>query len=106
MSEESGSDDLSGLTGFFFYAFIVHPMTAWILKPGRFERRKSIMYAIAFLAALAAIKTGKICICLHFKIDRRWLFLPRCIACTTLVLFFANRITFHVSLANLTIVRF
>jgi hypothetical protein len=53
-----GSDDLSGLSGFFFYLFIVHPITAWILKPGRFERQKSIYYAIAFLAALAAFKTG------------------------------------------------
>ena len=52
-------DDYSALSGFFFYMFIVHPCTAWILKPGRFERKKSIMYAIAFLAALAAIKTGK-----------------------------------------------
>eukprot|EP01083_Nonionella_stella_P006203 18035_1 len=51
-------DDLDGLTGFFFYMFIVHPATAWILRPGRFERKKSIMYAIGFLAALAAIKTG------------------------------------------------
>lgn len=57
--QDSAGDDLSGLTGFFFYAFIVHPMTAWILKPGRFERKKSIMYAIAFLAGLAAIKTGE-----------------------------------------------
>lgn len=55
----SGSDDMSSLTGFFFYVFIVHPCTAWILRPGRFERKKSIMYAIAFLAALAAIKTGE-----------------------------------------------
>jgi hypothetical protein len=54
-----GGDDLSGLSGFFFYVFLVHPATAWILKPGRFEKRKSIMYAIAFLAGLAAIKTGK-----------------------------------------------
>lgn len=54
----SGSDDFSGLTGFFFYAFLVHPITAWILRPGRFERKKSILYAIAFLAGLAAIKTG------------------------------------------------
>jgi hypothetical protein len=46
------------LGGFFFYVFIVHPCTAWILRPGRFERRKSILYAIAFLAALAAVKTG------------------------------------------------
>lgn len=54
----TSGDDLSGLTGFFFYIFIVHPITAWILKPGRFERTKSIYYAIAFLAALAAFKTG------------------------------------------------
>jgi hypothetical protein len=57
-NNQDGADDLSGLTGFFFYIFIVHPITAWILKPGRFERKKSIMYAIAFLAALAAVKTG------------------------------------------------
>lgn len=57
--QSAGSDDLSGLGGFFFYVFIVHPCTAWILRPGRFERKKSIMYAIAFLAGLAAIKTGK-----------------------------------------------
>jgi len=54
----SESDELDGLTGFFFYMFIVHPATAWLLKPGRFERKKSIMYAIGFLALLAAIKTG------------------------------------------------
>eukprot|EP00980_Cylindrotheca_fusiformis_P002858 scaffold672_cov126-Cylindrotheca_fusiformis.AAC.59 len=58
MSEqEASSDDFSGLGSFFFYSFIVHPCTAWILRPGRFERRKSIYYAIAFLAGLAAIKT-------------------------------------------------
>jgi len=60
---ESGSDasgdELSGLSGFFFYVFIVHPCTAWILRPGRFERKKSIMYAIAFLAGIAAIKKGE-----------------------------------------------
>jgi len=56
--EAGGGDDFSGLGGFFFYMFIVHPITAWILRPGRFERKKSIMYAIAFLAALAAVKTG------------------------------------------------
>jgi len=59
MSEQAGgSDDFSGLGGFFFYVFLVHPITAWILRPGRFERKKSILYAIAFLAALAAVKTG------------------------------------------------
>jgi len=57
-SNDDGGDDLSGLTGFFFYAFIIHPVTAWILRPGRFQRKKSILYAIAFLAAIAAIKTG------------------------------------------------
>mmetsp|Transcript_22402 Transcript_22402/g.32125 ORF Transcript_22402/g.32125 Transcript_22402/m.32125 type:complete len:354 (+) Transcript_22402:52-1113(+) len=55
---QDASDDLSGLGGFFFYVFIIHPCTAWILRPGRFERKKSIMYAIAFLAAVAAIKSG------------------------------------------------
>ena len=54
----AGQDDADGLTGFFFYMFIVHPATAWILRPGRFERKKSIIYAIGFLAALAAVKTG------------------------------------------------
>lgn len=53
-----GDADSDGLTGFFFYMFIVHPATAWILRPGRFERKKSIIYAIGFLAALAAVKTG------------------------------------------------
>ena len=56
---DAGSDDFSGLTGFFFYSFFVHPVTAWILRPGRFERKKAIMYAIAFLALLAAVKTGE-----------------------------------------------
>lgn len=51
-------DDLSGLSGFFFYMFIVHPATAWLLQPGRFPRKKSILYAVAFLAAIASIKTG------------------------------------------------
>mmetsp|Transcript_22045 Transcript_22045/g.32574 ORF Transcript_22045/g.32574 Transcript_22045/m.32574 type:complete len:356 (+) Transcript_22045:147-1214(+) len=55
---DQDSGDLSGLGGFFFYMFIIHPCTAWILRPGRFERKKSIMYAIAFLAAVAAIKSG------------------------------------------------
>lgn len=72
MSDESGNaggggggggDDLAGLSGFFFYVFIVHPATAWILKPGRFERKKSIMYAIGFLALLAAVKTGESIYC-------------------------------------------
>jgi hypothetical protein len=66
MSDQQGADDdFSGLGGFFFYVFIVHPCTAWILRPGRFERKKSIMYAIAFLAALAAIKTGELFILIY-----------------------------------------
>jgi len=52
------TDDASSLTSFFFYVFFIHPATAWILKPGRFERKKSILYAILFLAAIAGIKTG------------------------------------------------
>jgi hypothetical protein len=59
MGDQDSGDDFSSLGGFFFYSFIVHPATAWILRPGRFERKKSIMYAIAFLAALAAVKTGE-----------------------------------------------
>jgi hypothetical protein len=59
MSESASDDDFSGLGGFFFYVIVVHPITAWILRPGRFERKKSIMYAIAFLAALASVKTGE-----------------------------------------------
>ena len=61
--QNEASDDFSGLSSFLFYMFIVHPATAWILRPGRFERSKSIMYAIAFLAALAAIKTGRLSNC-------------------------------------------
>ena len=73
MSDESGSnggggDDLSGLSGFFFYVFIVHPATAWILRPGRFERKKSIIYAIGFLALLAAVKTGELFICVLYAL--------------------------------------
>ena len=74
MSEEGGNngggggDDLSGLSGFFFYVFIVHPATAWILRPGRFERKKSIMYAIGFLDLLAAVKTGMLLLIYSFVV--------------------------------------
>jgi len=57
-NQASGGDDLSGLGGFFFYVFIIHPCTGWIMQPGRFERKKSIVYAIAFLAGVAAIKSA------------------------------------------------
>jgi hypothetical protein len=68
-TSQASGDDLSGLSGFFFYVFIVHPATAWILKPGRFERKKSIMYAIGFLALLAAAKTGKFFVAAPCSID-------------------------------------
>lgn len=61
MSESTAEgigDDSSGLTSFFFYVLVVHPATAWILRPGRFERKKGILFAITFLATLAAVKTG------------------------------------------------
>jgi hypothetical protein len=78
MSDQNGNstadtnDDLSGLTGFFFYMFIVHPITAWILKPGRFERQKSIYYAIIFLAGLAAVKTGTYILERGVLVSRVW----------------------------------
>lgn len=62
------ADDASSLTSFFFYVFCIHPATAWILRPGRFERKKSIAYAIAFLAAIAAVKTGEN-LCLHLHVE-------------------------------------
>ena len=79
-SNGGGGDDLSGLSGFFFYVFIVHPATAWILRPGRFERKKSIMYAIGFLALLAAVKTGK------FWFDVMWLCCLCCFGCGSVVI--------------------
>jgi hypothetical protein len=63
--DSSNNDDLSGLGSFFFYVFLVHPATAWILRPGRFERKKSIMYAILFLTILALIKTGNVLIIVY-----------------------------------------
>ena len=84
MSEESAppqGDDLSGLSGFFFYVFIVHPATAWILRPGRFERKKSIMYAISFLALLAAVKTGTLCL-LYVYVDIVYVYFAH-ILCTS-----------------------
>ncbi|CAM9242128.1 unnamed protein product, partial [Heterosigma akashiwo] len=50
--------DDGGLTSFFFYVCFVYPVTSWILKPGRFARQKAIYYAIGFLCAIAAVKTG------------------------------------------------
>jgi len=36
----------------------VFPTTSWILKPGRFPRQQAIIYAVSFLALLAAVKIG------------------------------------------------
>jgi hypothetical protein len=47
-----------GLGSFFFYILFVYPVTSWFLKPGRFTKQKGLTYAIAFLALLAAVKTG------------------------------------------------
>uniref|UniRef100_A0A6U5H7Q2 J domain-containing protein n=1 Tax=Corethron hystrix TaxID=216773 RepID=A0A6U5H7Q2_9STRA len=54
----NGSSELDSLTSFFFYVFIVHPATAWFLKPGRFQKKQALAYAIGFLALLASVKTG------------------------------------------------
>jgi hypothetical protein len=48
MSDDGISSD-SGLGGFLFYILFVYPCTSFILKPGRFPRGRSIMYAISFL---------------------------------------------------------
>jgi hypothetical protein len=57
-NQSSGSSDSSSLTGFFFYTFFVYPACSWILAPKRFPRKMAILYAIGFLATLAAVKTG------------------------------------------------
>ena len=54
-----GQDDSDGITSFFFCMMIVHPGTAWILRPGRFERKKITTHIIAFLVCLSAIITGE-----------------------------------------------
>ena len=56
MSSSSSSD--SGLVSFLFYTFFVYPSCSWILAPGRFPRKTAVMYAVAFLALLASLKTG------------------------------------------------
>jgi len=53
-----GEDSSDGLTSFLFYTLFVYPSCSWILKPGRFPRKKAIIYAIAFLCALAFFKTS------------------------------------------------
>lgn len=53
------SSDGSSLTSFLFYTFFVYPSTSYILKPRpSIPRSRAIIYAISFLLALAALKTG------------------------------------------------
>ena len=55
--DETG--DMGGIASFLFYTMFVYPFCSWIMKPGRFSSKKvAIMYAIAFLALLASVKTG------------------------------------------------
>ena len=53
--DDEGADSL---TSFLFYTLFVYPVCSWILSPGRFSRRSAILYAVSFLAILAALKTG------------------------------------------------
>lgn len=46
------------IVSFLFYTFLVYPINNWIMAPGRFSRRKAVLYSIGFLGLLAAIKTG------------------------------------------------
>jgi DnaJ domain len=41
-----------------FYVLLVYPICNWILTPNRFPKKKSIMYAIAFLSFIALSKLG------------------------------------------------
>lgn len=58
MSDAGSGDSAGGLSSFFFYVFFVQPVTSWFLKPGRFPKKRGLYYAIGFLIALAAVKTG------------------------------------------------
>ena len=50
--------EADGLTSFLFYTLFVYPSCSWILKPGRFPKKRAVLYAVAFLAGLAFLKTG------------------------------------------------
>lgn len=50
--------DTDGLGDFFIYVFVVYPIIGWILKPGRFSKRNSLLFAIGFLACVASVKVG------------------------------------------------
>uniref|UniRef100_A0A7S1UKM4 J domain-containing protein n=1 Tax=Phaeomonas parva TaxID=124430 RepID=A0A7S1UKM4_9STRA len=50
--------DIEGLGDFFVYVFFVYPVTGYLLKPGRFRKATGLGLAIAFLIAVASVKTG------------------------------------------------
>ncbi|EEY54997.1 uncharacterized protein PITG_08580 [Phytophthora infestans T30-4] len=44
--------------GILVQMFIISPSISWILKPGRFSKRRGFIYAVAFLVAIAAVTIG------------------------------------------------
>ncbi|KAF4322673.1 hypothetical protein BBO99_00002741 [Phytophthora kernoviae] len=48
----SNSDSSQNLL---LHMFVISPITSWILKPGRFSKRRAFYYAVGFLLALAII---------------------------------------------------
>ncbi|TDH64756.1 hypothetical protein CCR75_001383 [Bremia lactucae] len=44
--------------GFLTQMFIVSPAISWILKPGRYSKRRGFIYSVAFLVAITAITIG------------------------------------------------
>ncbi|ETI43290.1 hypothetical protein F441_11655 [Phytophthora nicotianae CJ01A1] len=44
--------------GILVQMFIISPAISWILKPGRFSKRRGFIYAVAFLVAIAAVTIG------------------------------------------------
>lgn len=41
--------------GILVQMFIISPAISWILKPGRFPKRRAFFYAVGFLVAIAAV---------------------------------------------------
>ncbi|CEG41860.1 Molecular chaperone (DnaJ superfamily) [Plasmopara halstedii] len=44
--------------GLFVQMLIISPVISWILKPGRFSKRRGFFYAVAFLVAIAVATVG------------------------------------------------
>ncbi|KAG7386496.1 hypothetical protein PHYPSEUDO_015596 [Phytophthora pseudosyringae] len=44
--------------GILVQMFVVSPAISWILKPGRFSKRRGFCFAVAFLVAIAAVTIG------------------------------------------------